>query len=177
MEVRVSCRAMRPNREDESMAKDDLESKPAMSRRNVIVSLPVVAIGAGLGLSTTGCGGATLPTTTVVFGPPDDLSVGTPQRLEGYDVYLVRTDEGVAAISGRCTHAGCGVTPAPGGSFHCGCHGSNFAADGTVTEGPAQTDLPWFAVRIEDGNLVVDPTQEVAKGTFTPIGGAEIAAQ
>ena len=27
-----------------------------------------------------------------------------------------------------------------------------------------------FAVRIEDGNLVVDPTQEVPKGTFTPIG-------
>jgi nitrite reductase/ring-hydroxylating ferredoxin subunit len=145
--------------------------QPGLSRRAVLKSLPVVAIGAGLGLSLGGCGGASIPRTTVVFGPPDELALGTPRRLEAYDVYLVRTEQGIAAISGRCTHAGCGVTPVDGGAFHCGCHGSDFAADGTVTNGPARTDLPWFAVRIEDGNVVVDPAQEVAKGTYTPIGG------
>lgn len=141
-----------------------------LSRRTVLKSLPIVAIGTGLGLGAGGCGGASIPRTTVVFGPPDTIAAGAPQRLTGYDVFLVRSDQGVAAISGRCTHAGCGVSPVEGGAFHCGCHGSDFAADGTVTNGPAQTDLPWFAVRIEDGNVVVDPTEEVPKGTFTPIG-------
>jgi Rieske Fe-S protein len=140
-----------------------------LTRRDVLRSLPVVAIGAGLGLSISGCGGAAIPRSTVVFGPPDQLAVGTPQRLEQYDVYLVRNEQGIAAISGRCTHAGCGVTPVEGGAFHCGCHGSDFAADGTRTAGPAQTDLPWFAVRIEGGNVVVDPSQEVPKGTYTAI--------
>ena len=145
---------------------DDRASNGTWSRRGVLRTLPVVTLGAGLGV---GCGSAAIPRSAVVFGPPDELSAGAPRRLEAYDVYLVRSEQGVAAISGRCTHAGCGVTPAAGGAFHCGCHGSEFAADGTVTRGPAQTDLPWLAVRIEDGNLVVDPTQEVPKGTYTPI--------
>ncbi len=156
----------------------DLEAllNTGVSRRKVLVSLPVLAVGASVGL-TTGCG-ASIPSSSVVYGSPDELAVGTPQRLPGYDVFLLRTDQGVGAISGRCTHMGCGVGIAPSGGFHCGCHGSNFAADGTVTGGPAQRDLTWFAVRIEDGNIVVDPTQEVAKDTFTPLApssGGEVA--
>jgi Rieske Fe-S protein len=141
-----------------------------ITRRKVLVSLPVLAVGVGAGL-TSGCG-ASIPGSAVVYGRPDQLSAGAPQRLAGYDVFLIRNDQGVAAISGRCTHMGCGVAPTAEGSFHCGCHGSEFAADGTVTHGPAQTDLAWYAVRIEDGNLVVDPTQPVAKGTFTPLDAA-----
>jgi len=147
-----------------------------ISRRKVLVSLPVMAVGAGALLSI-GCGGAAIPRTTVTYGRLEDLPAGAPQRLASYDVYLLRTDQGVAAISGRCTHAGCGVTAVEGGAFHCGCHGSEFAADGTVTHGPAGSDLPWFAVRIEDGNVVVDPSQTVPKGTFTPTtsGGESVA--
>jgi Rieske Fe-S protein len=153
------------------MAKDrDLEqlATTPVSRRKVLVSLPVLAVGVGAGL-TTACG-ASIPGSAVVYGRPDQVAAGTPQRLQGYDVYLVRSEAGIGAISGRCTHQGCGIGVVAGGSFHCGCHGSEFAADGTVTHGPAQTDLPWFAVRIEDGNVIVDPTQQVAKGTYTPIG-------
>ncbi len=159
------------------MAKDgDLEAwvSTGVSRRKVLVSLPVLAMGASVGL-TTGCG-ASIPHSSVVYGRPDALAVGAPQRLAGYDVYVVRSAQGVAAISGRCTHQGCGVGVVAGGAFHCGCHGSEFAADGTVTHGPAEHDLAWFAVRIEDGNLVVDPTQEVPKGTFTPLGDGQADA-
>lgn len=138
-----------------------------LSRRSLLkASLPVLAV--GFGLSSTGCGGANIPTRTVMAGSVDDFAIGQPQRLEQYDVYLVRTEQGLAAISGQCTHQGCGVTPADGG-FHCGCHGSHFSADGTVEQGPATRDLPWFAVRIEGGQVTVDPTQEVAKGTYTAI--------
>jgi Rieske Fe-S protein len=147
----------------------------AMSRRAMLVSLPVIAAGASL---LQGCG-ASIPSQAVVFGSADSLTVGTPARLTGYDVFVVRSAEGIAAISGRCTHLGCGVQPTASGSFHCGCHGSEFAADGTVTHGPAGSDLTWYAVRIESGSVVVDPQQQVPKGTYTPYestsGGEEAA--
>lgn len=139
----------------------------AITRRELLkTSLPVLA-GASIGGLSIGCGGASMPSTTVTHGPLESLAMGAT-RLEGYDVFLVRTAEGVGAISGQCTHAGCGVEPR-GEGFHCGCHGSEFSADGTVTHGPAERPLPWFAVRIEGGNVVVDPTETVAQGTYTPI--------
>lgn len=153
----------------------DLSSGAPLSRRAVLVSLPVLGAGASL---LSGCG-ASIPGQAVVFGSPDSLTAGTPARLAGYDVFVVRSAEGVAAISGRCTHMGCGVSAAADGSFHCGCHGSAFAADGTVTNGPAGSDLTWFAVRVENGSIVVDPTQQVPKGTYTALeatSGGEVAS-
>ncbi|MGE0784597.1 MAG: ubiquinol-cytochrome c reductase iron-sulfur subunit [Sandaracinaceae bacterium] len=140
----------------------------SLSRRTLLkTSLPVITA-AGFGGITIGCGGANIPSTVVHGGQVSALAEGAPQRLQSYDVFVVRTADGVAAISGRCTHAGCGVEPTSDG-FHCGCHGSDFASDGTVTHGPADRDLAWYAVTIEDGEIVVDPTQEVAKGTYTPL--------
>jgi Rieske Fe-S protein len=147
------------------MTKERDESKGTMTRRNVLVSLPVLAAGASM---LNACG-ASIPSQAVVYGGPDTLVIGTPQRLTGYDVFVVRSEQGIAAISGRCTHLGCGVSAVAGGAFHCGCHGSEYAADGTVTHGPAGHDLTWFAVRIENGSVVVDPTHEVPKGTYTPL--------
>ncbi|MBX3276214.1 MAG: Rieske (2Fe-2S) protein [Sandaracinaceae bacterium] len=139
----------------------------AITRRELIkTSLPVLA-GVSIGGLSVGCGGATMPRTAVTHGPLEGLAMGAT-RLEAYDVFLVRTEEGVAAISGQCTHAGCGVAPR-GEGFHCGCHGSEFTLDGTVTRGPASEPLPWFAVRIEGGDVVVDPSQTVPQGTYTPI--------
>ena len=152
---------------------EELASTP-IGRRKVLVSLPVLAMGASAALSV-GCG-ASIPGSAVVYGRADSVAAGAPQRLAGYDVFLIRSERGIAAISGRCTHMGCGVAPVAGGSFHCGCHGSEFAADGTVTHGPAGSDLAWFAVRIENGSVVVDPTQQVPKGTFTPLEGLAATA-
>ncbi len=152
------------------MSDDQHEDRPGLSRRSFLgASLPVLAA-AGLGTFSIGCGGAALPSRTVVAGPIDSITPGEPQRLEAYDVFLIRTDEGIAAISGRCPHRGCGLTPATSG-FVCNCHGSTFTADGTVTRGPAAADLTWLEVRIEDGQVVVDPAHQVEKGTFTPVAG------
>lgn len=147
---------------------DEREYLPELSRRSFLgVSLPVLAA-AGLGTFSISCGGAALPSRTVIAGTVDSIPQGTPQRLEAYDVFLIRNDEGIAAVSGQCPHMGCGVHPADGG-FACPCHGSTFGPDGTVQRGPAATDLVWFEVRIEDGHVVVDPARQVAKGTYTPI--------
>lgn len=141
---------------------------PELTRRGFLgVSLPVIAA-AGLGTFTIGCGGAAIPSRTVVAGRAEDIPENAPQRLEQYDVYLIRNENGIAAVSGRCPHLGCGVRPSSSG-FECPCHGSTFSPDGTVEQGPASTDLAWFEVRIEDGQVVVDPTHEVAKGTYTPL--------
>jgi Rieske Fe-S protein len=47
------------------------------------------------------------------------------------------------AVSLRCTHLGCLVHfNAAERSWDCPCHGSRFAPDGTVLEGPAVEPLP-----------------------------------
>jgi glycine/D-amino acid oxidase-like deaminating enzyme/nitrite reductase/ring-hydroxylating ferredoxin subunit len=64
-----------------------------------------------------------------------------------YAVY--RDDEGrLHTLSARCTHLGCivGWNPADR-SWECPCHGSRFAGDGTLVQGPATADLPRRTLR------------------------------
>jgi glycine/D-amino acid oxidase-like deaminating enzyme/nitrite reductase/ring-hydroxylating ferredoxin subunit len=68
---------------------------------------------------------------------------GTVARVDGKDVAAYRDDDGVLHTrSAVCTHLGCLVTFNPAErSWDCPCHGSRFAADGGVLEGPAVDDL------------------------------------
>jgi glycine/D-amino acid oxidase-like deaminating enzyme/nitrite reductase/ring-hydroxylating ferredoxin subunit len=56
---------------------------------------------------------------------------------------VYRDDDGVAhALSAVCTHLGCQVAFNPiERSWDCPCHGSRFAVDGTVLDGPATKPL------------------------------------
>jgi glycine/D-amino acid oxidase-like deaminating enzyme/nitrite reductase/ring-hydroxylating ferredoxin subunit len=64
------------------------------------------------------------------------VRIGTKQ----YAVY--RDDDGVHALSARCTHLGCIVAwNRADRAWECPCHGSRFAADGTLVQGPATADL------------------------------------
>ncbi|MEV8533396.1 FAD-dependent oxidoreductase [Streptomyces sp. NPDC051211] len=52
-------------------------------------------------------------------------------------------DGTLRAVSARCTHMGCLVAFNPAEqAWECPCHGSRFAPDGTVLEGPATSPLP-----------------------------------
>ncbi len=69
---------------------------------------------------------------------------GTIARVGAKQYAAYRDGEGVLhVLSARCTHLGCivGWNPADR-SWECPCHGSRFAADGTLVQGPATADLP-----------------------------------
>lgn len=114
-----------------------------------------------------------LPKAAVLPSPSKKFRVRLPEGLgpdeafvpPGRTVAIRRGPQGAFAVSMICTHLGCVVRQDAGG-FECPCHGSQFAADGTVTRGPAPRALPWLAVASgPDGSLTVDEGATVPTGT------------
>ena len=102
-------------------------------------------------------------------------------NLDDNSAVIVAHDAlGFYALSGICTHQCCVLTVCDGGcakvltnpgscattptgalvphgaAFVCACHGSGFAADGSVLSGPATRDLPAVLLRREADDLVAD---------------------
>ena len=78
-----------------------------------------------------------------------------------YNVWIVRDDEKITALSTVCTHLGC--TPnwqETERKFKCPCHGSGFRATGINFEGPAPRPLERFKIALaNDGQIMVDKTK------------------
>jgi cytochrome b6-f complex iron-sulfur subunit len=83
-------------------------------------------------------------------------------KYDNVQAVLVRTGKSIraaeffgvplVAYSMTCTHLGCVVnTPDANGQTVCGCHGSRFAADGTVIDGPANRPLEAIKLEVVDG--------------------------
>lgn len=124
-----------------------------------------VACGAAAGL---GAGCASFPRVTLrldggrariplsAVGDASGVLVDHPERP--LPVYLHRFGDGRwAAVLTRCTHRGCQVDPTPD-RLVCPCHGSEFAPDGAVLEGPARDPLVRYPVAVEPDQIVVDLT-------------------
>ncbi len=64
-------------------------------------------------------------------------------EVDGQDVAAYRRPDGsLVAVSAVCTHLGCTVAWNPAETtWDCPCHGSRFACDGTVLNGPALENL------------------------------------
>lgn len=131
------------------------------------------ALGSALtALAVAVIGMARLPKAAVLSSPskkfrvtlPESLAAGQALVPEGHSVAVFRDEEGVYAISTICTHLGCVVRPTPEG-FECPCHGSRFAADGSVVKGPAPKPLPWRKVNGAAGTYVIDEESTVPVGT------------
>ena len=107
----------------------------------------------------------------VLFEPPQSFKIGYPEEFvpgnvdirfkKQYNVWVVRNEEGIYALSTVCTHLGC--TPnwlATEQKFKCPCHGSGFRSSGINFEGPAPRPLERFMIYLaDDGQIVVDKTK------------------
>lgn len=102
----------------------------------------------------------TEPPSTFKAGFPDDFAIGVVDTRfkERYQVWIVRDEEKIYALSTICTHLGC--TPnwlEAEAKFKCPCHGSGFYASGINFEGPAPRPLERVGVSLaEDGQLLID---------------------
>ena len=102
----------------------------------------------------------TEPPSTFKAGFPDDFAIGVVDTRfkERYQVWIVRDEEKIYALSTICTHLGC--TPnwlEAEAKFKCPCHGSGFYATGINFEGPAPRPLERVGVSLaEDGQLLID---------------------
>jgi cytochrome b6-f complex iron-sulfur subunit len=102
------------------------------------------------------------PDTRFRIGRPEDIPVGTLAVLPAQKIFVVRDASGFYALSAVCTHLGCLVQfEREQDRILCPCHGSRFARDGRVTQGPAPRPLPRLQLSIERGLLVVDVAREV----------------
>ena len=103
------------------------------------------------------------PSPRFQAGKPEDYQVGEVSTRFKKDqrVWIVRTSEGLYALTAICTHLGC--TPIWHGRearFKCPCHGSNFLLNGDNVAGPAP--VPLYRAVIErdlSGRLVVDKSR------------------
>lgn len=150
-------------------AQSRLDPEP-MPRRDMLGLASLWAAGAALILAVLGMG--RLPKAAVLSSPskrfstvvPDTLQPGQPFSPPGRSVALFRDSEGTWAVSTVCTHLGCIVKAAADG-FECPCHGSRFAADGSVTKGPAPKSLEWLKVSAAGGKVMIDQGATVPAGT------------
>ncbi len=89
----------------------------------------------------------------------DESGSISKQNVQGEQVAVIRNpadQASVLAVSSLCTHQGCTIEWNSGTSgFVCPCHGSVFAPDGSVVEGPASTPLATFAAKIEEDWVLV----------------------
>jgi len=145
------------------------ETKTPVNRRDFFNEI------AGCALAIAGVGAAVVtveysspnvlfePPTTFRAGSPDDYPVNSVTYIQDQQVYIVRTEKGLWAMSAVCTHLGCITQWKPeSNQIACPCHGSKFQREGNVQAGPAPRPLPHFAVRLAaDGALVVDKLEAV----------------
>ena len=104
----------------------------------------------------------------VLFEPPQSFKIGYPEEFDvgkvdtrfkkKHNIWVVRSEQGIYALSTVCTHLGC--TPnwlETERKFKCPCHGSGFRASGMHFEGPAPRPLERFRIYLaDDGQIIVD---------------------
>ena len=94
----------------------------------------------------------------VDIGPKEEFQKETVKPFPQDKLVVFSDGEKVWAVSSTCTHKGCTVSwhEADGG-LACPCHGARFGKDGKVLRGPAQENLPEYAVGEDaQGHLFVD---------------------
>ncbi len=85
---------------------------------------------------------------------PRHIKVAAPLPVSGFhaerDFILFAREEQAWAVSRTCTHLGCRVNFLEDQQLiECPCHQSRFSEQGKRLRGPAERDLPAFAVAVQ----------------------------
>ncbi|MBW4510893.1 MAG: Rieske 2Fe-2S domain-containing protein [Scytonematopsis contorta HA4267-MV1] len=145
-----------------------------MKRRELISLFGVAGIAAFLPVALAACSSEKTETTgktekTTTTAPKDWQQVGTVAELDKKGQLLLEkspagavlvvgtsASKTLTAVNPTCTHSGCIVGwNNKVNKFECGCHGSEFALDGKVLEGPATEPLKGYASKIEKGAVFI----------------------
>lgn len=97
-------------------------------------------------------------------GDPTTYALGVDERYKDtQSVWIVKSTDGMYALSTVCTHLGCTPNWLPNeGKFKCPCHGSGFRPTGLHFEGPAPRPLERFAIQLDaTGTLVIDKSKKI----------------
>ncbi|MDX1545863.1 MAG: Rieske (2Fe-2S) protein [Rhodothermales bacterium] len=132
-----------------------------MDRRDFL--LRSLAAGALCG-ALAGCGGARYVTAErlgsrlvvrkAAFGERDFVLLENPQLPRAIFVHRVGPDAYTALLT-RCTHRGCQAEPA-GDRLACPCHGSEYAFDGSVLQGPAERALYRYRITTDAEHVYIE---------------------
>jgi len=102
-----------------------------------------------------------------VLAPTADVPVGS--AIVAHGTLISQPSPGVfQGFIARCTHAGCALGVRDGAAI-CPCHGSRFAFDGAVTQGPATEPLTPRAVAVSNGEIVVAGANSAAADPSAPL--------
>jgi nitrite reductase/ring-hydroxylating ferredoxin subunit len=151
----------------EGVSKSAISHQPsAMARRDFLALLGRGALWATAGVTVVALlrylsfTEATPPLIFVLDAPGAYPLNSTIPVAEGR-AFIKHDERGLYAVNATCTHLGCLVKQVPAG-FACPCHGSQFAPNGDVTNGPATLPLTYAALSIdEEGKVVADLSQTV----------------
>jgi Rieske Fe-S protein len=87
---------------------------------------------------------------------PGGTLVGKPTGLDDKLMIARVSAEMIVCVSAICTHLGCTIGLAlPDMDFQCPCHGSRFAFDGSVLNGPAASPVKKYPVTFDQTNAVI----------------------
>lgn len=91
---------------------------------------------------------------------PDEGTFGVV-KATGEPVCLIRHAGRITAVADNCAHQEFAMSLGdvlPDGTIQCAWHGARFdCASGAVRQGPATDPLPVYAVRIENGMVMIGP--------------------
>ncbi len=150
------------------------------ARRSFIRNAAVGAVASVLALVGAGFGLLLWPKRsdarrrTFTIAPEDVPAVNAPPflNLEGR-FYLAHNEDGLLALSWRCTHMGCRtfwVGPVESAeAFRCPCHASTFDANGVRTGGPARRPFDLMPLSVGgDGSVKVNPAFISTRASYSP---------
>jgi nitrite reductase/ring-hydroxylating ferredoxin subunit len=147
-----------------------------------LVGATAVSVGGWLGGHLSYAMGVGVDTTVFQHGETEwtylaheaEVQTGVLRAADfaGVPLLLTRTDDGIVALADRCTHRG---APLHEGELTDGCvvcpwHGSTYALDGSVVEGPATRPQPAYEVRITDGQVFARRAEEPRTLRTNPVG-------